>query len=389
MAHDRDRDRRTTRKTQSTDAGTGLGASSASGSAPRGSATTSGATGREAQGTTPRATDDASWSAPQGGAADTQRAGTGGTAQSFGRFYSRARDRSSQWQGRGVGEGRGAQGGGAGYRGGQGGYTSGYGLRNPREMLSQGGGERPYGYREATGYGGTGYVNPGYRAGYGDRGSRGREMQGRDYGDRGFAGREYQQRGYGDRDHDDIPDDRGFYGGAAGGVMSDREYGIAERGEERRSRWRREPLRAGEIMTKNPKAAHPDSSIRDVAQIMKDENTGIVPVVDASGKLLGVVTDRDIVMRSIPEGKDPAVLRARDLMTDDVEAVTPDDSVRDVVHTMGDKQVRRVPVVDHEDILVGIISMADVATRADFDTDLQDALEEISSKRSFWSKLFG
>ncbi|HEU4641899.1 MAG TPA: CBS domain-containing protein [Gemmatimonadaceae bacterium] len=342
-----------------------------------------------------RSADDASRSGMQRAGASGQSSSTGSEAQ--GRFYSRARNRASQWEGRGSGEGYETWGT-EGARGGQRGYTSGYGLRNPREMPQQTGGDRPAGFREPTGFGyGTGgYANPGYgAAGYADRAYRGRDVQGRELGDRAAGGREYGQRGlgdrgYGDRDFSDVPADRPpYYGGAAGGMVSERGFGVTERGEERRSRWRREPLRASEIMTRNPKAVRPDSSIRDVAQVMKDENTGIVPVVDGEGKLLGVVTDRDIVMRSIPEGKDPAVLRAQDLMTDDVEAVTPDDSVRDVVRTMGDRQVRRVPVVDHEDVLVGIISMADVATRADFDTDLQEALEEISSKRSFWSRIFG
>jgi CBS domain-containing protein len=164
------------------------------------------------------------------------------------------------------------------------------------------------------------------------------------------------------------------------------ETGRAETPERegRRSRWRREPLAAREIMTRNPRAALSDSPVSDVARIMRDENTGIVPIVDDDGRLLGVVTDRDIVVRSIAEGNDPLVMRAADLMSADVEVATPDESVRDVVHLMGDRQVRRIPVVDQDDVLVGIISMADVATRADYDTDLQDALEEISSRRSFW-----
>ncbi|HJR41036.1 MAG TPA: CBS domain-containing protein, partial [Gemmatimonadaceae bacterium] len=88
-------------------------------------------------------------------------------------------------------------------------------------------------------------------------------------------------------------------------------------------------------------------------------------------------------------GNNPLALRVADVMTEDVEAVTPDELVRDVVDLMGDRQIRRVPVVDADDRLVGIISMADVATRADFDEDLQDALEEISARRSFWSRVFG
>jgi CBS domain-containing protein len=181
---------------------------------------------------------------------------------------------------------------------------------------------------------------------------------------------------------------RGLGYGAATGTALRTSRETAQR-EGRRSRWQREPLSAGEIMTKNPKAVLPNSTIREVAQIMRDESTGVVPVVDENNRLQGIITDRDIVMRSIPEGKDPINMRASELMTDDVEAVTPNESLHDVVRLMGDKQIRRVPVVDQNDRLVGIISMADIATRADYDEDLQEALEDISARRSFWSKLFG
>ncbi|HEX6964716.1 MAG TPA: CBS domain-containing protein, partial [Gemmatimonadaceae bacterium] len=154
--------------------------------------------------------------------------------------------------------------------------------------------------------------------------------------------------------------------------------------EPRRSRWRREPLEARDIMTRDVKSVHPDTSLRDAVRIMRDQNTGIVPVVNADDVLQGVVTDRDIVMRSVAEGKNPTQLTAADVMTHDIDATTPDESVVDVVRLMGTRQVRRVPVVDQNDRLVGIISMADIATRADYDPELQDALEEISLRRSFW-----
>jgi CBS domain-containing protein len=93
-------------------------------------------------------------------------------------------------------------------------------------------------------------------------------------------------------------------------------------------------------------------------------------------------------MRTLASEESPLDATARDVMTDDVEAVTPDEDLHDVVHLMGEHQVRRVPVVERGDRLVGIVSMADVATRADYDEDLQDALEEISARRSFWSRLF-
>ncbi len=256
------------------------------------------------------------------------------------------------------------------------------------------------------------------RGEYGGREHVGRERGGREHGGRESGrdtSREYRgrsERSYGGARSMGDPEERGYEGGhretSMGGRADyadysnepgwERSYGSGfgrqeERGrgsatEGRRSRWQREPLTAREIMTKDVRSATPETSIRDVAGIMRDENTGIVPVVDEERRLLGVITDRDIVMRSVPEGKDPTRLRATELMTDDVECATPNESVYDVIRMMGDNQVRRVPVVDNSDRLVGIISMADLATRADYDEALQEALEEISSKRSFWSRLF-
>lgn len=167
-----------------------------------------------------------------------------------------------------------------------------------------------------------------------------------------------------------------------------RDYGVRSGETARRGRWKREPVLARDIMTGNPASVRPETPLREVAKTMRSENTGIVPVSDETGRLLGVVTDRDIVMRTLASDESPEAATARDVMTDEVEAVTPDEELHDVVRLMGEHQVRRVPVVERGDRLVGIISMADVATRADYDEDLQEALEEISARRSFWSKLF-
>ncbi|MFP2910127.1 CBS domain-containing protein [Pyxidicoccus sp. 3LFB2] len=154
-----------------------------------------------------------------------------------------------------------------------------------------------------------------------------------------------------------------------------------------RRRWQREPLTAREVMTRNVRTAQLDSPVRDVAQIMKDEDCGVVPVVNAQGSLVGIVTDRDLVVRGFTGGKTPDQLRVSDVMTDDVEAVHPDENIHDVIALMGRKQIRRIPVVERDDRVVGIISMGDIANRADYDEELQEALDRVSSKRSFWSRL--
>jgi len=161
------------------------------------------------------------------------------------------------------------------------------------------------------------------------------------------------------------------------------------RTEGRRGRWRKEALSAREVMTRHVRALRRTHTLRDAAQIMKEENVGIVPVVDDNNRLIGVLTDRDIVIRAMVDGRNPQEMRVEECMSDDIHAVHPEERVVDVVELMGNKQIRRVPVVDRQDQLVGIIAMADIATRADTDEDLQDALEKISATRSFWSRLLG
>jgi CBS domain-containing protein len=143
-------------------------------------------------------------------------------------------------------------------------------------------------------------------------------------------------------------------------------------------------MRCREIMTKNVKTAARDTSLRDVAVIMRDGDVGAVPVVE-NGKLVGIVTDRDIVVRSIADGKN-ADSKAGDAMTSELFTVKPDDFVFQAIRLMGDKQVRRVPVVDESGALAGIIAMADVALEMEDEREIAETLEEISSGSAFWSK---
>jgi len=163
--------------------------------------------------------------------------------------------------------------------------------------------------------------------------------------------------------------------------------GMGTQGTAGRRRWQREPLTAREIMTRNIKTVRRESNLREVAQLMKDEDCGVVPIVEERGCLVGIVTDRDLVIRAFTGGKSPDQLRAGDVMTDDVECVHPEESIHSVIEMMGRRQIRRVPVVERDDRVIGIISMGDIANRADYDEELQEALDRVSSKRSFWSRL--
>jgi CBS domain-containing protein len=136
-------------------------------------------------------------------------------------------------------------------------------------------------------------------------------------------------------------------------------------------------------MTRNPRTVTRGGTLRDAAVIMREENCGVIPIVDTAGRLQGILTDRDIVIRGVTD--DLRTSKVEDVMTDEVSAVTEDEPLTSVLDLMGRRQIRRVPVVDRSDRLLGIISMADIANRADYDEDLQDAFLRISSRRSFWS----
>jgi CBS domain-containing protein len=143
-------------------------------------------------------------------------------------------------------------------------------------------------------------------------------------------------------------------------------------------------VRCSEIMTREPRTATREMTVREVATMMRDGDMGSVPVVE-SGRLVGIVTDRDIVVRCVAEGNGPESLAA-DAMTTEIYSVKPDDFVFEAVRLMGDKQVRRVPVVDADGRLAGIISMADIALETEDELEIAETLEEISSGSAFWSK---
>jgi CBS domain-containing protein len=121
------------------------------------------------------------------------------------------------------------------------------------------------------------------------------------------------------------------------------------------------PKRARDVMTPDPACCSPHTSIDQVAKMMIQNNCGEIPIVDASNRPIGVVTDRDIVCRIVAEGKNPLGYTAEQAMTAPVVALGPDVSIDDVIATMEDRRIRRVLVVDEEGACAGIIAQADVA----------------------------
>ena len=135
--------------------------------------------------------------------------------------------------------------------------------------------------------------------------------------------------------------------------------------------------KAKDVMTQNPQVVTADASVQEAARLMKSEDTGVLPVVDSTGsrRVVGVITDRDIAIRVVAEGRSSATVR--DAMSTGVRTCKQDDDVKDVMKLMASEQVRRVPIVDDRGELVGIVSQADIVLEAD-DKRAEETVEQIS-----------
>ena len=120
-----------------------------------------------------------------------------------------------------------------------------------------------------------------------------------------------------------------------------------------------------EVMTAEPICCVPDDAVAEVARVMRAQDVGSVPVVDdhQSRRLIGMLTDRDLTIRVIAEGRDPEETSVRDVMSLNPVSCQADDVYQEALRAMGENQLRRIPVVDGEGRLAGIIAQADVATR--------------------------
>ena len=139
--------------------------------------------------------------------------------------------------------------------------------------------------------------------------------------------------------------------------------------------------KARDIMTANPQVVTPADSVSRAAEIMRDADVGVVPVVEDQGsmRLAGVVTDRDIAIRVVAEGRNGETT-TREVMSSGLATVGPDDDVSSVLDLMKAEQVRRIPVVEG-DRLVGIIAQADVATDLGNDKKTGEVVEKISERQ--------
>lgn len=135
-------------------------------------------------------------------------------------------------------------------------------------------------------------------------------------------------------------------------------------------------MKINEIMTNTVNRVAPDTEINAAAQMMREDDIGALPV-EQDDKLVGMVTDRDIVTRILGNGKDAAQARVGDAMTEQTLYCFDDDDVQSVAQNMSENQVRRMPVVNHDKRLVGIVSLGDIACHAQADVS-GEALHGVS-----------
>ena len=136
-------------------------------------------------------------------------------------------------------------------------------------------------------------------------------------------------------------------------------------------------MKVKHLMTPNVISITPDESAAVAARLLTHYNIGALPVCTAQGKLCGMVTDRDVVIRCVAANLDPGKTQVKQIMTRPVQTVTPDMEAGVAAHLMGSRQIRRLPVVN-DGILCGMVSLGDIARQEDSVMDAADALQDIT-----------
>ncbi len=138
-------------------------------------------------------------------------------------------------------------------------------------------------------------------------------------------------------------------------------------------------MQVKDIMTEKPVYGTPDTSLQLIAQMMVENDCGCIPIVESneSKKPIGMITDRDIVVRTVAENRDPFDLQAEDIMTKEIVTVSPETSVEECCNLMEGKQIRRIAVVDESGALCGMVAQADIANNASNDKTAE-VVQEVS-----------
>jgi CBS domain-containing protein len=147
-------------------------------------------------------------------------------------------------------------------------------------------------------------------------------------------------------------------------------------------------MQVQEIMTAAVECCTPEDTAQKSAEIMKSADTGVVPVLAAENnpKVLGIVTDRDLCLSVVATGRNPREVQVRECMSARIVACHPEDDVRHIAGMMADNQVRRMPVVDHDGGIIGIVSLADITREGTLEGKSAEALREISEPSGQASK---
>ena len=142
--------------------------------------------------------------------------------------------------------------------------------------------------------------------------------------------------------------------------------------------------KCADLMTKEPVCCLPTDTAARAAQLMKDADVGPIPVVEneQSKRLVGIVTDRDLALKVVAEGRDPNAAKVEEVMTREPLTCRPEDDARKAVDLMAERQLRRIPVVDEGGKIVGIVAQADVAIKAETPEKTATVVEEISRPRA-------
>ncbi len=133
-----------------------------------------------------------------------------------------------------------------------------------------------------------------------------------------------------------------------------------------------------EVMSRGVACIRPSASLQEAAQRMRDLNVGPVPVCGDNDKLVGMITDRDIAVRAVAEGKDPRTTCVEEVMTRGIDYCFEDDDVAEAARQMEDRQIRRLVVLNHDKRLVGIVSLGDLATATGDEQLAGHTLERVS-----------
>lgn len=137
-------------------------------------------------------------------------------------------------------------------------------------------------------------------------------------------------------------------------------------------------MKCKDIMTPNPSYCSPEEISVKAARIMRDEDVGIVPVCEEGKKLVGVVTDRDICLTVVAEERHPREVKVLECMSEDLVTCKPEDNVQKAADLMKEYQVRRIPVVDDQGRILGMIAQADIALKVGKPEEVTETVQEIS-----------